>query len=243
MLDELELTGRARTHVVQRDDLGAALHPAAIGPFLAMREAAAREGIDLSIFSGFRDFDTQCRIWNQKFRGERPLYDERGNVRDRAGLDDQQLIDGILCWSALPGASRHHWGSDLDVIDRAALPPAYRVQLLPQEVEPGGVFERLHRWLSANVARFGFFRPYREYRGGVFSEPWHLSYAPVAVPALQQLGEELLAAAIRDADLLGKAAVLARLPGLFRDYVANIDDAAARRVLAAHSVARGAAPA
>jgi len=243
MLDELELTGRARTHIVQRDDLGAALHPAVIQPFLAMREAAAREGIDLAIYSSFRDFDTQRRIWNQKFRGERPLYDERGNVRDRASLDDQQLIDGILCWSALPGASRHHWGSDLDVIDRAALPPAYRVRLLPQEVEAGGVFERLHRWLPVNVARFGFFQPYREYRGGVFPEPWHLSYAPVAVPALQQLGEQLVAASIRDADLLGRATVLARLPGLFRNYVANIDDAAARRVFAAHRAVDGAAPA
>ena len=241
MLNELELTGRARTHVVQRDDLGAALHPAVIEPFLALREAAAREGIDLAIYSGFRDFDTQCRIWNQKFRGERPLYDERGNVRSRADLSEAALIEAILAWSALPGASRHHWGTDIDVIDRAALPPDYRVRLLPQEVEPGGVFERLHRWLSTNIARCGFFQPYREFRGGVFPEPWHLSYAPVAVPALQQFSEEVVAAALRDADLLGKAAVLAQLPDLFRNHIANIDDAAARRVLAAHRGGRGAA--
>ena len=126
MLNELELTGRARTHVMQRDDLGAALHPAVIEPFLAMREAAAREGIELAVYSGFRDFDTQRRIWNQKFRGERPLYDERGNVRGRAGLGADALIGAILAWSALPGASRHHWGSDLDVIDRAAMPPDYQ---------------------------------------------------------------------------------------------------------------------
>ena len=31
-------------------------------------------------------------------------------------------IDAILCWSALPGGSRHHWGTDCDVIDAAALP-------------------------------------------------------------------------------------------------------------------------
>ncbi len=242
MLNELELTGRARTHVVQRDDLGAALHPGVIAPFLALREAAAREGIDLAIYSGFRDFNTQCRIWNQKYRGGRPLYDARGNVRDSTGLAEDELIDAILAWSALPGASRHHWGTDLDVIDRAAMPPDYRARLLPQEAEPGGVFERLHQWLPASIARFGFFQPYREYRGGVFPEPWHLSYAPLAVPALQQLSQESVAAAIRDADLLGKTAVLARLPGLFRDYVANVDDAAALQALAAHRGGRGAAP-
>ena len=34
--------------------------------------------------------------------------------------------DAILLWSALPGASRHHWGTDFDVFDRAAVPPDYR---------------------------------------------------------------------------------------------------------------------
>lgn len=234
MLNELELTGRARTHVVQRDDLDAALHPEAIGPYLAMCEEAAREGIDLAVYSGFRDFDAQCRIWNMKYRGERPLFDERGNVRDREGMSEDALIGAILAWSALPGASRHHWGSDLDVFDRAALPPDYRVRLLPQESEAGGVFERLHEWLTANIARFGFFRPYAEYRGGIFAEPWHLSYAPVAAPALQLLSEEVISAALRDADVLGKPAVLARLPDVYRNHIANVDDLAARRVLASH---------
>ena len=110
--------------------------------------------------SGFRDFEAQLRIWNTKYRGERPLYDEAGNIRDHAQPGRRQLIAGILCWSALPGASRHHWGTDLDVIDRAAMPENYRFRLLPEEYESGGVFHRLHAWLDENIARFGFFRPY-----------------------------------------------------------------------------------
>src|SRR3990167_6042178 len=81
-----------------RDNLGAALHPAVIEPFLALREAAVREGIELAIFSGFRDFEAQCRIWNLKYRGERPCYDARGNVRDCAGLGAEELADAILAW-------------------------------------------------------------------------------------------------------------------------------------------------
>src|ERR1035437_5017584 len=123
MLNELELTGRARTHVAQRDDRGAALHPAVLEPFLALREAAAGEGIELVIFSGFRDFEAQCRIWNLKCRGERRLYDARGIVRNSASLAEGELIVAFPAWSALPGASRHHWGCDIDVIDRAALSP------------------------------------------------------------------------------------------------------------------------
>src|SRR4051794_32787777 len=98
-LNKLELTGRARTHVVQRDDLSAAIHAAAIEPFLAMKADAARSGIDIAIVSSFRDFAAQQRIWNLKYRGERPLYDADGNARDHAALSEEELVDAILCWS------------------------------------------------------------------------------------------------------------------------------------------------
>src|SRR5688572_3931122 len=133
MLNDLELTGRARTHVVQRDDLGAALHPAALDAFLAMKADAARAGIDMSITSAFRDFEAQQRIWNLKWSGQRTLYDSDGSARDHAALAPSELVEAILCWSALPGASRHHWGTEIDVVDAAAMPEGYRVQLLPAE--------------------------------------------------------------------------------------------------------------
>jgi LAS superfamily LD-carboxypeptidase LdcB len=172
-MSPLELTGRARTHVVQRDDLRAAVHPQALEAFLAMREQAARDGIELAVFSAFRDFDAQLAIWNRKYRGERPLFRLDGSVREHASLSQAELIDAILEWSALPGTSRHHWGTDLDVYDAAAMPEGYRVQLLPAEYACDGVFQRLSAWLDANMQRFGFFRPYDAYRGGVHPEPWH----------------------------------------------------------------------
>jgi len=223
MLNELELTGRARTHVVQRDDLRAALHRDALGPFLALKAAAGDEGIEIEIESAFRDFAAQQRIWDRKFRGERPLYDAGGNVRDHATLSVEQLLEAIVCWSAVPGASRHHWGSEVDVIDRAAVPDGYRVRLLPEEARPGGVFSRLHEWLDANMARFGFFRPYRTYRGGVNPEPWHLSYAPVSVVAMRAFTPAMFDAAVRASAILGKDLVLSRLHDIHRRYVMNVD--------------------
>ncbi|MEO7727948.1 MAG: M15 family metallopeptidase [Burkholderiales bacterium] len=225
MFNELELTGRAATHVVQRDDLGAAVHTCVLEPLLAMKEAAAADGIDLWITSGFRDFAAQLRIWNMKYRGERPLYDKAGNVRDHARLTPVERIDGILCWSALPGASRHHWGTDVDLIDRAALAPNQRYHLLPEEYAAGGVFHKLCVWLDSNMARFEFFRPYAQYRGGVYAEPWHLSHAPMASLALQLLTPELVTAAVRDSDVLGRDEVLAQLPAIYRTYVTNISPA------------------
>jgi LAS superfamily LD-carboxypeptidase LdcB len=223
MLNELELTGRARTHVVQRDDLRGAIHAGAIEPFLDMKADAARDGIDIGITSAFRDFGAQQRIWDMKFRGERPLYDVQGNARDYAALSEHELVDAILCWTALPGASRHHWGTELDLIDLAAMPQDYRVQLVPAECAPGGVFYDLHCWLDAHMGRYSFFRPYRTMRGGVLPERWHASYAPVSVPALRALTRELLADTIRASGMLGRDIVLEKLDAIYARYVANVD--------------------
>ena len=158
-----------------------------------------------------------------KFRGERPLYDAEGNVQEHAALSEEQLVDAILCWSALPGASRHHWGTELDLIDRAAMPEGYRVQLVPAETEPGGVFHGLRCWLDENMARYGFYRPYASFRGGVLPEPWHVSYAPAASVAVTRVTTELLAQVIGESDMLGKDIVLRKLGDIHRRYVANVD--------------------
>lgn len=223
MLNALELTGRARTHVLQRDDLGAALAHDAIEPFLAMRDAAAGEGIDIRILSAFRDFAAQQRIWDMKYRGERPLYDATGRIRDHGSLSESELLDAIICWSAVPGGSRHHWGSEIDIIDRAAVPEGYRVRLLPEEAAPGGVFQKMHRWLDRNMSRYGFFRPYHNFRGGVHPEPWHLSYAPVSTPALQALTLDVFEAAVRASDILGRELVLARVAEIHSRFVLDVD--------------------
>ncbi len=223
MLNALELTGRVRTHVVQRDDLRAALHPDTFAAFLEMKADAAREGFDIGIVSGFRDFASQQRIWDMKFRGERPLYDDSGMARDYASLDEAAVIDAILCWSALPGASRHHWGSEADLVDRAAMPEGYRLRLLPSECEPGGVFHALHAWLNGNLSRYGFFRPYDTFRDGVHREPWHVSFAPVSIPALEAFTPDVLREAVEASDILGKAPVLERLDAIYTRYVANVD--------------------
>src|SRR5690242_1793144 len=190
-MDALELTGRTRTHIEQLDHPRVALHRDAVAPFLALRAAAAEAGIDLTPYSAFRDFAAQVEIWNRKFRGERPLYDRDGNVRDHASLSEAQIVEAILVWSAVPGASRHHWGSEIDVFDAAAMPEGYRVNLLPEEYAAGGVFARLAGWLDDNLQRFEFFRPYDRDRGGVYPEPWHISYRPVSVAALAALTPEI----------------------------------------------------
>jgi len=222
-MNELELTGRARTHIVALEQPRCAMHYGAVTSFLAMRDGAAAAGIDLVAASGFRDFDRQLAIWNGKWRGERPLLDRAGCPVDAATLDEAGRIDAILCWSALPGGSRHHWGTDVDVIDAAALPPDYRVKLVPEEYAPGGVFERLSWWLDANMARFGFYRPYSTGQGGAGAEPWHLSYWPVAAEALEALTLPVLRRAVAGSGILGRESVLERLPEIYTRFILGVD--------------------
>ncbi|MDX1505986.1 MAG: M15 family metallopeptidase [Spongiibacter sp.] len=202
--------------------LGPPVHNAIVAPFQALRADAANAGFDLQIVSGFRSFDRQCRIWNAKARGERTLLDSEGCPVRFADLDSDALIDCIMRWSALPGASRHHWGSDIDVYDAAAVPADYQVQLTPEEVAPDGPFGALHRWLDdqlAHGAGYGFFRPYACDFGGIAPERWHLSYAPLAARCQAMHDEGLLRTLLRQRDVELKEVVLARLYELYQRYV------------------------
>lgn len=218
-----ELTGRARTHVIELQHPSCVLHYEVIASFLAMRDAAKADGMDLCVASSFRDFDTQVAIWNRKWSGERPLYDRAGRLLERASMADGDVVDAILCWSAIPGGSRHHWGTDVDVIDAAAITDGYKVQLVPSEYASGGVFGKLSAWLDLNMQRFGFFRPYRTDRGGVSPEPWHLSYAPVSLPALESLSLSMLRQVLEGSSLAGKAQVLTRLPEIYTRFLLTVD--------------------
>jgi LAS superfamily LD-carboxypeptidase LdcB len=218
----LELTGRARTHVVAVETSGA-LHKNAVAPFLALCRAARAAGFELRAISSFRDFDRQLIIWNAKYNGERALLDDAGRPLEPLGMAPQERIEAILRWSALPGASRHHWGTDLDLIDVRAIPPDYSVQLIPAEFQPGGPFAAAFDWLQAHAARFGFFRPFRGELSGVGAEPWHFSFAPEAMNARRDLSPGVLREALETAPLAGKETVLAQLPQLHARYVAAID--------------------
>lgn len=222
-MNELELTGRARTHIVEMQQPTALLHYEVVASFLTMRDAAASDGIDLSARSSFRDFDTQLSIWNRKWQGERPIFDRQGRALERSKLADADAVDAILYWSAVPGGSRHHWGTDIDIVDAAAVPTGYTVQLVPEEYGANGIFARLSAWLEANMSSFGFFRPYRTDRGGVSPEPWHLSYAPVSLPALEALSLSTLRQVIEASSLAGKPYVLARLPEIYTRFLLAID--------------------
>lgn len=148
-----------------------------------LRKRANKAGFDLRVASGYRSYERQLSIFNAKARGERPIVDDAGRRLLPAALSGEALLAAILRFSALPGVSRHHWGTDVDVWDSAAVNADYQLKLTADEYASGGVFSALSQWLDERIAADdaeGFFRPYVRDLGGVAPEAWHLSYRPGA---------------------------------------------------------------
>ena len=194
MQQSLIAFGLSTEHLVSiAPDLLAEGETASAFQFLGRR--AAERGLDLRVASAFRDYDRQVRIINDKWTGARPVTDEEGRLLERTQYADEEWLYLILRFSALPGTSRHHWGTDLDIWDASTVDEAYRVQLAPSEYGPSGPFVEITRWLDELMAADdaeGFYKPYAEDSGGIAPEPWHISYRPAAIKYQERVAPELL---------------------------------------------------
>ncbi len=198
------------------------LHPKVLPDFIAMQHAALADGIDLQLVSSYRDFYRQAIIFNKKWRGETKLLDVNGDVVNPKTLNDEQKLNVILTWSALPGGSRHHWGTDIDVYDKSAVARWQgEFNLVEQEYAPNGPCYNLARWLDKHMQKYGFYRPFEVNKGGVAREPWHLSHHSTAAQFENARNLEELKMAIESSDIQGKSCIINRLPLLYDRYVLN----------------------
>ena len=136
-------------------------------------------------------------------------------------LSSWQKIQAILRWSALPGASRHHWGTDFDIFDANAMPENYQIQLTPEEVQGDGLFAPMHDWLDDYLKseKTNFYRPYTFDKGGIAPERWHLSYRPLADQYAQMLNADVLSNRLKDSNLMLLDVVLEYLDDIFQRYI------------------------
>lgn len=214
-----QVTGRSDAHIASgHDELP--VHRDLLSPLLALQDEAANAGFSLQLASGFRSFERQLLIWNAKARGERVLLDASGEALNPQKLSQEDLLFAILRWSALPGASRHHWGTDIDIYDAASITQNYQVQLTCDECQGDGPFAALHAWLNIYLATYNdFYRPYARDLGGVAPEPWHLSYRPLADVYSACLNEADLKSLIEATDIELKSVILDNFSHIFTTYI------------------------
>lgn len=137
---------------------GLYMRKAAYKAFRQMWRAAQKEGVALTIISAFRSNHYQKGIWNRKWQAQNSAPAVR--------------VQNIMQYSSMPGISRHHWGTDIDI---NALNNSYF------ESARG---RREYQWLQKHAVEYGFFQPYsafNTYRDrGYHEEKWHWSYYPTS---------------------------------------------------------------
>ncbi len=149
------------------------LRKEAFEAFKKMSKAAKKDGVNLFIVSATRNFEYQKKIWEDKWNGKIKVD---GNDLSTIPYSNERAIK-ILLYSAMPGTSRHHWGTDIDINE---------TEDKYFKTEEG---KKVYQWLSAHAAEFGFCQPYTPKstgRTGYEEEKWHWSYMPLSKDLLQE---------------------------------------------------------
>lgn len=123
-----------------------------------MYDQAKKEGIQLKILSGTRNFNYQKSIWDRKWK----KYNK---------LPPKKRVLKILEFSSMPSTSRHHWGTDIDLNN------------LNNSYFEKGKGKKEYEWLVKNAPKYGFYQVYtskKNGRTGYNMEKWHWSYFPLA---------------------------------------------------------------
>ncbi|HLU93456.1 MAG TPA: M15 family metallopeptidase [Membranihabitans sp.] len=138
--------------------------------FKAMDSAARVEGVELQIRSATRNFESQKSIWERKWTGKTPV--ENGEKLNETTPDPVQRALKILRYSSMPGSSRHHWGTDIDMNN------------FSNRFFEHGEGLKIYTWLEENASTYGFRQPYTARDSlrpnGYNEEKWHWSFYPVS---------------------------------------------------------------
>jgi len=128
--------------------------------------------IKIVVQSATRNFYSQKTIWEEKWTGKRKI----AGVKDITKITDPlQRSLKILEYSSMPGTSRHHWGTDIDI---------NTLNNLYYEKGEGKI---IYQWLQQNASKYGFAQPYTEGRtDGYKEEKWHWSYTPLSKQYLKE---------------------------------------------------------
>ena len=172
-----------------------------------MRQAAAKEGIDIKVVSAHRSYNRQREIWNAKYK-----------TMTLQGLPAKDAIQEIITYSTLPGTSRHHWGTDIDIIDNAN--PQSGDVLLAEKFYGDGPSSALRSWMNQNAADYGFLEVYTDHpnRKGFAHEPWHSTYHYLSKAYLEILTNHAISEIAKDEQLLGREFLDAEF---FKNYTAE----------------------
>jgi len=216
-----ELTGRTNTHLISIEG-NQFLHSESVSDFFQLKSNMHQKGIDLKIASGFRSYERQRTIWNEKAEGKRTLRDPQGNPLNYHELNCDEIFQAILNWSSIPGTSRHHWGTDIDVYDYTYYRDGRRLRLANDEYSGTGPNAKLSAELYHQEDLY--FRPYLDGKSYQV-ELWHISNTKVSEKILKLYTLDIFKKSIESDPLLKlKDKILANLVPLYKKYIALVTE-------------------
>jgi len=186
-----QLIGKGNPDIVG-DSYTTRMHKETLLWFKRMQAAAEKVGIRIESVSSYRSFERQKQIYEGKY--------DRYTAQ---GLTPEAALEKIIEYSTIPGTSRHHWGTDIDIIDANA--PRPRNLLVPEHYHGNGPYCKLKDWMDEFAESFGFYEVFTDnpHRKGFAYEPWHFSYAPVSKPMLKAYREMDVKQLLRDLEIKG----------------------------------------
>lgn len=160
--------------------------------FVKLKTEALKSDIRIQVVSSYRGYHHQNSIWERKY-----------NRNINNGLTPQESINKIIEYSTIPGTSRHHWATDIDIIDANVAQPSSVLQ--PRHFEDNGCYRKLKLWMNDNAHTFGFYLVYTNEtnRKGFKYEPWHYSYKPLSSQYLSQFKNLNIKNIVANENLLG----------------------------------------
>ena len=172
LLDDPRMILVSRTHPITEDypvetkECGSAtainktLQTEAADAFLSMQAAAAKDGVDVRMQSGYRSVSYQKK-----------LYDNKTQYYRDKGLSEAAAREKAAAIVNPPGCSEHNCGlaADLNSPEHTTL-------------DTGFADTAAFRWLCENAEQYGFILRYpqdRQAATGIVFEPWHWRYVGV----------------------------------------------------------------
>lgn len=144
------------------------VHSGIVKPLRAMISAAADDGVNLYIISGYRSYQRQKTNFDNRVQ----QYINQGMTRAQAEKKTATII-------AVPGTSEHHLGLACDF------------NSLDQNFE----YTKAGKWLNNNAYKYGFILRYAKNTTditGIIYEPWHFRYVSVGhAKKIQEMGVTL----------------------------------------------------
>jgi len=146
-----------------------------------MIREAREQGVKIKIVSSYRSFNHQNRIWKRKY-----------DAFIKKGFSPKKAVEKVKEYTAIPGTSRHHWGTDVDLSNGKS-------KLI------NSVNVKYSKWMNENAHKYGFYRVYtnNKFRAGYKYESWHYSYRKLSKSMLEQYNQLDLVKILKNEKIAG----------------------------------------